>query len=116
MSEREDFYDQEIAPSLLALCKRCQDRGISFAAKVEWEPGESGTTAFVAEGAGIGMLTAAWAAEANGNADSLIMAMMKHAHEHGHNSACLHLLGVYTEPEAAKAADAERGRAAGGRA
>ena len=97
MTDKEEFYDQEIAPALLVLCKRCQDRGISFVAKVEWEPGESGMTAFVAEGAGIGMVTAAWAAKANGNADSLIFAMMKQARERGHNSICLHLLGVATE-------------------
>lgn len=97
MSEKEDFYDQEIAPKLLALCKECQDRGVSFVAKVEWEPGESGMTAFVAEGAGIALLIASWAAKANGNADALIMALMKHGREYGHNSACLQQLGVDTK-------------------
>lgn len=92
MTEQEAFYDKEVAPVLMELAKKCEGAGLSFLAMVEWEPGETGRTMSVREGAGIGIRTALWAMQAQGNADSLIMAMMQHGKEHGHNSMCLHQL------------------------
>ena len=53
--EREQFYDREIAPTLLELARKCQDNGLSMVAMVEWEPGETGRTACLAAGAGVGI-------------------------------------------------------------
>jgi hypothetical protein len=92
--EREAFYDREIAPVLLELGRKCQDNGLSLVAVVEWAPGDTGRTANICEGAGIGLRMTHMAAQAAGNADALIMALMKHGREHGHNSMCLHQLGV----------------------
>lgn len=97
--EREAFYDTEIAPVLRDLATRCQANGLSFLAVVEWEPGESGRTFYQTPPSGLGIRWADAAARANGNADNLIMGLMKHGQEHGHSSACLHLLGVPTAPE-----------------
>lgn len=94
--EREAFYDAEIAPALRDLAQRSQANGLSFLAVVEWEPGEHGRTFYQSPPAGLGIRLAEVAAQANGNADSLIMALMKHGHEHGHSSACLAMLGVPT--------------------
>jgi hypothetical protein len=90
--EREQFYDREIAPVLLELSRKCQENGISIAAQVEWEAGETGTTAALVQEAGVGIRIAHLAMQAHGNVDSLIMALMRYGREHGHNSACLAML------------------------
>lgn len=90
----EQFYDDEIAPVLRELSAKCVAKGIPFLAVVEYEPDCIGRTEFLPPVATIGMLMAVWAARAKGNADALIMAMQKHGRQHGHNSVCLHLLGV----------------------
>lgn len=87
--EREEFYDREIAPELKKLCQKCEGNGLSFLAIVEWAPGEVGKTMSVHAESGIGLKMVLWAMQANGNADSLIMGMMRHGKEHGHNSVCL---------------------------
>jgi hypothetical protein len=92
--ESEDFYDREVAPVLMDLAGKCQDKGLSIVAMVEWDPGETGRTAALAGNAGFGIRMAHTAMQSHGNVDSLIMAIMKYATEHGHSSACLHLLGV----------------------
>lgn len=93
----EQFYDEEIAPDLLDLAKRCHDRGLSFVAVVEWEPGEQGRTIYLQRSHGLGIELANVAAATNGNVDSLIMYIMRYGEKHGHSSACLKILGV--EPE-----------------
>ena len=90
--EREDFYDREVAPVLLDLAKKCQDNGLSIAAMVEWDPGETGNTAAIAAKAGFGIRMAEAAMQARGNVDSLIFAIQKYTKEHGHNSICLKML------------------------
>lgn len=90
--EREAFYDTEVAPTLMELAKKCQDRGLSFVAMVEWSPDGTGETVTVREGAGIKIQMASWAVKSHGNADVLIGTMVHHGEQHGHNSAYLHLL------------------------
>lgn len=92
--EREAFYDREIAPLLLELANKCQANDMSLVASVEWEPGKAGRTMSVRDTAGIALNMVRWAAEAQGNADSLILRMKKHGEEYGHNSMCLHMLGA----------------------
>lgn len=91
-AEREAFYDAEIAPVLMDLARKCEGADLSFLASVEWTPGKSGETMSVRAGPGIGTKMVLWAMQAKGNADTLIMRMMRHGKENGHNSACLHLL------------------------
>lgn len=90
--EREDFYDREVAPVLMEIAKKCQDNGLSIAAMVEWEPGETGRTAALSADAGFGIRMTEAAMQARGNVDSLIFAIQKYAKTHGRNSICLHLL------------------------
>jgi hypothetical protein len=96
--QRERFYDENVAPVLMDLAKKCQDNGLSIIAMAEWDPGETGRTASITANAGYGIRMAEAAMRSHGNADSLIMGLMKHATEHGHGSACLKLLGVPTSP------------------
>ena len=97
-SDREAFYDREIAPALLDLGRHCMEHGLNFLAVVEWSPGEQGRTGFIGPDAGLGICLAEVAARANGNVDSLIIAIMKHATKHGHSSLCLAQLGVPASP------------------
>jgi hypothetical protein len=90
--EREVFYDTEVAPILMDLARKCKANGLSFVATVEWNPGDTGETMTISSNAGIKILMAAWAVRAHGNADALILAMMRHGKEHDHNSMCLHML------------------------
>ena len=99
-AEREAIYDAEIAPALKALSKRCAEVGMCFLAFVEWAPGEGGRTMCTTPEMGVGAKTVYSAMAAHGNADSLIIAMARYAREYGHNSICLHQLGVPTTPSA----------------
>ena len=88
----EQFYDDEIAPKLKELCDACKQKGVPFLALVEYDPGSVGRTEFTPASAGIGQRIATWAARANGNIDSLMIAVQRHAKEHGHNSLILSIL------------------------
>jgi hypothetical protein len=99
MSEREEYYDRVIAPALKELAADCKANGLSFLAVVEWEPGEHGRTANFSPPVGLGIRLADVAAQANGNVDGLILAIMRYARENGHNSACLSVLGIPTATE-----------------
>ena len=100
--EREKFYDDEVAPVLLDLARKCHANGISFVADVEWEPGESGTTTLLAEPHSFSIEMSAICARANNNADAMIMHMMRYARERGHSSICLGQLGVPYTPSPAQ--------------
>lgn len=100
--DREKFYDTEIAPVLMELARKCQNNGLSIAAMVEWEPGETGRTAALAVGSGFGIRMAETAMRSAGNVDTLIWALMKYAKEAGHSSICLQQLGVPCKPEQSK--------------
>lgn len=91
-TEREAYFDKEIGPALLELARKCEVAGLSFLNRVEWAPNEGATTSSIQPHPGIGMKITYSAALANGNADALIMAMLKYAKESGHNSIYLHLL------------------------
>lgn len=95
----EEFYDTEVAPALLAIAKKCEDRKMSFVACVEYDPENAGIgRTEVQQPDEGGRLSAAqrlvhWAARAHGNIDKLFMACDRHGHEHGHSSMYLSQLG-----------------------
>lgn len=68
-------------------------------AVVEWAPNEIGRTLSLQAGSGFGIRMTDAAAQANGNIDSFMIPMQRHAHKHGHSSIVLKLLGVPTTPE-----------------
>jgi hypothetical protein len=93
----EAFYDAEIAPVLLDLGRKCQERGISFVASVEYAHDETGETVYVNDAASFKTRLAAAATRCHGNVDSLIQWIMRYAGKHGHSSLSLKVLGVPTE-------------------
>ncbi len=101
-SEAERIYDEKIAPLLMEAGKIAEQNGLAFVTFCEWSPGECGSTATLPKGPSASAKIAFYAAKCNGNADSLIMAIMRDAREHGHSSICLSQLGVPLKPENAK--------------
>ena len=51
MTDNEIIYDDEIAPALLEIAKRCGERGMSFVANVEFSPGDTGSTVLLTQSA-----------------------------------------------------------------
>lgn len=99
--DKEQFYDEEIAPELAKLAIKCNENGLSFHAAVEWDPsgGVYGVTGFMQSNTSYAMNLIRVAAEAKGNIDSLLIAIMKDARVRGHRSLCLKQLGVPEDPE-----------------
>ncbi len=90
----EEFYDDEVAPVLLDLAKKLQDRGMSLLFTVEIDSETAGTTCALTKGHGLGIEWAHVAAKCNGNADILIGYLAKQANERGHGSIFLRQLGI----------------------
>ena len=96
------FYDDEVAPLLLALAEKCQARGMPFLAMVEWrnaddEP-ESGETVTLGPRPSSKAMLAGMGIRARGNIDALVMAASRHAEKHGHESVVLGLLDLFPAP------------------
>lgn len=94
--EREAFYDNEIAPVLLELMRKCNAQGMPFLATVEYNPGEYGTSADLPArpARSLPMDWAHVASRCMGNADTLIGHLVMQARERGHASVYLKMLGV----------------------
>lgn len=92
----QEVYDKEIAPLLEQLRETCSQHGLSVIAQIEIdkETGKYSRLDILQEGATIAQRIAHWGARCDANVDSLIIAIQKHAKEHGHTSMALHLLGV----------------------
>jgi hypothetical protein len=97
-SKGEKYYDDHIAPKLRELAEECKANGLSLLAICEWEPGEFGRILRLQPESGFGIRMADTAAKANGNVDTFLIAVMRHAREHGHGSVFLERLGVPASP------------------
>jgi hypothetical protein len=96
--EREKFYDEEIAPALAELCRHCADAGISILVLAEYAANALGRTSMLLDGHGESIALAHMAADAKGNPDALIRALMDDAQQAGHTSMYLFKLGVPFDP------------------
>lgn len=102
-SDRERLYDETIAPALLEVMNQCRSAGFSLVAFVEYEPDHYGTSLAKAPAATFAVNLVHTAARSNGNVDTLLIALIKHALEHGHSSLILSQLGVPLSPERGRA-------------
>lgn len=91
---KEEYYDNHIAPKLMELARECEDNGLSILAVCEWEPGEYGSTRSSREGTSFALRMADAALQANGNLDLFMIAMERYALEHGHNSLYLEMRNI----------------------
>lgn len=96
---KEEIYDTEIAPRLLEIGELCQERGLGFSAAVEYEPFGLGRTLALPGKSSIAIRMVDAAVQAHGNLDSFLRAVIKHAHQHGHESVYLTILGVPAKPQ-----------------
>lgn len=99
----EEFYDAEVAPVLMGLAKKHQDRGLGFLALAQWDKaGKVSRTVTLPEGAPAylryGLTLASASTEAGVNIDGFMIAVMKEAREKGHSSMILKQLGVPLTP------------------
>lgn len=99
LSEREQYYDDVIAPKLKEIAQLCQDKGLALICQVEWEPGETGRTVTLPPGSSWQIRMAETAMRCRGNIDTLFIALAKYAREHGHSSVVLQQMGVPTDPD-----------------
>ena len=83
VSEDEAWYDVEIAPALAALAKRCNERGMSFVAAVEYQRGDRGGTYYMTKDAGLEMRMLHLAAQTVPNVDGYIMSLAKFCKANG---------------------------------
>lgn len=92
-TQKDKFYDDEIAPALLIIRDKCLNADIPFLACAFINSETHGETAFIpAKCNDAHIRTVQAAIKSKGNADTLIWWMMRHGKEHGHNSACLSIL------------------------
>lgn len=103
----EEFYDTEVAPVLMGLAKKHQDRGLGFLALAQWDKdGKVARTVTLPEKAPAslrwGLSLASASTEAGVNIDGFMLAVMKEARETGHSSMILMQLGVPVKPAPAE--------------
>ena len=94
----EEFFDQEIAPGLLALCEKCKARGVSFMSGVEFGP-TIGEISYLSPMASMAMRIARYNFLSNGNFDTFLGAVVRDAQRFGHSSGYLTMMGVPEKPE-----------------
>jgi hypothetical protein len=80
VSEQEQWFDDEIAPALMALANRCRERGMAVVASVEYEPGKRSSTIAMPDGAGLAMQFQRLCANAGENIDGYMFAVQKFCH------------------------------------
>lgn len=79
----EQWYDAEIAPALAELAKRCNERGMSFVAVVEYRPCDRGGTYMLTEDAGLPMQMLQLCARTAPNVDAYVMNLARHCKANG---------------------------------
>ena len=82
-SATEVFYDTEIAPVLLALVKKCEERNIPFIASVEYAPDKVGRTFFLGHNPGLAMVMQHLCAASGKNLDGYFINLQRHVEEKG---------------------------------
>ena len=85
----EKVYDEQVAPLLLKAGEICKAHGMPIVAVVQYGPDEVGDTVFLGDAPDHAVQLVYWAIQARGNLDLLMGQAIKHASEHGHESAFL---------------------------
>lgn len=78
IANNEKVYDEEIAPALLAIGKRCGELGLPFLAVAEWAPGEIGRTETSPAGVCFAFRIIQYAARSAPNFDSLAINLIRY--------------------------------------
>lgn len=95
----EQFYDEEIAPALLAIANRCNERGIPFVASVEYKTGEHATTFQLGPDACLAMQMVYMCSRTAPNVDSYLINLIRHAKQNGISMEESMFLNKYADKE-----------------
>lgn len=79
--EKEQFYDDHVAPVLLDLAQKCNEHDMAFVAAVEYNPGEVGKTAQMTPDAGVAISMAYMGVKSAPNIDSFMINMSRWCRE-----------------------------------
>jgi hypothetical protein len=82
-SPNEVWYDNEIAPALLAISLKCEARGVALVAVVEYNPGERGGTYCMPSSAGLAMVMLRHCAKMGENVDGYMIGLIRYANDKG---------------------------------
>lgn len=77
----EEWYDAEVAPKLRELATTCHERGMSFMAEVEYEPGHRAGTVYLTENGGTEMRMMWMLAQTAPNIDAFLIRLIMYAKE-----------------------------------
>ena len=80
---QEEWYDSEIAPALIALAKRCNERGMSFICDVEYLPDKRAGTYFLTHDHGTEMRMIYLCSMKAPNVDGFIINLVRDCKLHG---------------------------------
>lgn len=80
-SDSERFYDEEIAPVLAALAKKCEEKDIPFVAAVEYNLGQIGRTTYLGKKAGLAITMQHFCAATGTNIDAYFMHLRRYVSE-----------------------------------
>ncbi len=82
---KEQFYDEQIAPVLADLGKKCLDNGLSFFASVQYGPGieNSGTTRVIQADASLRTVMINLLDNTAPNVDAYMIGLMRYCAENG---------------------------------
>ena len=83
MSEREKYYDAEIAPRLLEVMKLCDAQGMGIVAQVEYETGNYGLSVNLEEDSTLAMRFLLMCARARQNIDSFLISVIRYCNKEG---------------------------------
>jgi hypothetical protein len=85
MSDKEQFYDEQIAPVLLDLANRCKDAGLSMISTVQYGPenDQRGTTALLQPDASLPMMMAHRCIMTAPNIDAYMIGLARYCNEKG---------------------------------
>ena len=78
----EKYYDEEIAPALEAIAKKCIEKEMAFVATVEYEPKKRGTTATIPKKAGLAMVMLQHCAKMGTNIDGYVFGLLRYCNKH----------------------------------
>jgi hypothetical protein len=79
----EAWYDEHIAPALVALAGKCLAQGLSFTAAVEYAPGAVAQTVALTKDSCIGIRMVAYCTRTQPNIDSYLIGLRRYMKAQG---------------------------------
>lgn len=98
-ADNEQFYDEEIAPKLLALASQCRERGMSLIAVVEYGPHDRGATYSVLREGGVEMNMIEMCSRSVPNIDAYIINVMRYATQYNIDTSSSIVLRLFAAKE-----------------